>query len=1110
MRILKSLPLAVFLAAFLSNLSYGVTPDRISGAIASRPTSAVAKSLHPKASLENDRGVVEPAFRLNYMTVVMKPSPTQQKALDKLLADLQDRRSPIYHQWLTPAQYADRFGVSQNDMNRVIAWLKSQGFQIVRVAAGRNAVSFSGTASQVQAAFGTEIHRFEVDGEKHIANASLAMVPPALSGVVRTVRGLHDFRYQPAARFRSRKFAPAGMRSAFFDGHFIFPNFLAPADVATIYDINPLYNASPAIDGTGQTIAIMGQTDIFLADINAFRTGFGLTQINGCTTSTTGVTGLITACDTSNFKYVLLGTDPHQPEADIGEADLDVEWSGATAPKAKIIYVNGQTANGVGDSLAFAIDTGSGPVAPIISMSYGICEAFGGDLETELQQASSEGVSVLMSSGDVGAASCDNNPPGGANANPPFSPAVGGFAVSYPASSPEVTSVGGTGISVANDTAPSAYWGNNGGATGGTSGTALQYIPETNWNDNSALGAWCATNQNIGFCNPPGAGNPGVAVTNAQTFQQDYWISIAGGGASNCYTENISGVCQAGFPQPSYQAGLTVAGAPAGVRWVPDIALFGSPNLPGYIFCTPQDPASQVYTSTCAVSISDAVDTYASIVGGTSVSTPVMAGIVALLNQYLAGPASPGLGNINPKLYSLAKTPANNAFHKVNVGDNMVYCASGQPASQPVGIRCPTTGTLVVGYSAANADATTGYNLVTGLGSVDANKLAIAWGGSRAATTVAITPSNTQINVGQSVTFTATLSSTTALGNISFFNNGSTTALGTVALTSANNGVATFSTTALPAGTDNVTASYNGDTDNKPSITGTAAVVTVIAPDFTMIASPTSNTVVAGHTSSAVTVTFTPINGMNQAITPSCTGFPTSGATCAFNPTPVPMDGTHAATTSMTISTAASMTTGANAFNISATGGGVTHTTPFTVTVNATDQSFTLAPASATYQVTQGQSVDTTVTLTAANGFNTPVTYTCTDPASESLCTGPSGATNATSVQFHITTRAPTTSKNMGKRSARFFYAALLPGLLGVLFTASSRKRSLRGLRVLGLIVALGASTVWMSACGGGGGGGGGTKDPGTPVGSYTITVNATTGGTNPQTGQTTFTLQVQ
>src|SRR5271155_1078068 len=114
-----------FLLPFLaSTLCFGAQPDRITGPIDSSSTVALAKSLHPKAQPQYDQGAVDPAMKLTYITMLMAPSQSQQKSLDQLLAQQQDRSSPLYHKWLTPQQFADRFGLSQSDLNKVTGWLK--------------------------------------------------------------------------------------------------------------------------------------------------------------------------------------------------------------------------------------------------------------------------------------------------------------------------------------------------------------------------------------------------------------------------------------------------------------------------------------------------------------------------------------------------------------------------------------------------------------------------------------------------------------------------------------------------------------------------------------------------------------------------------------------------------------------------------------------------------------------------------------------------------------------------------------------------------------------------------------------------------------------------
>jgi subtilase family serine protease len=870
MRIVKSISPALLMAIFFSSLSYAATPDRITGALNSGETVTLRRNVHHKALPQYDQGPVDPALPLGTITLLMAPTPGQQKALKQLVAQQQDPKSPNYHKWLTPESYADRFGLSQNDTRQMAAWLKAKGFSMVQVARGRDWISFTGAAAQVQSAFGTEIHHYDVDGELHYANATAPVIPAALAGIVTGLRGLHDFRPRPMGIRRNPVARP----------YYNSPTFgalAAPGDIATIYDITPLQAAG--IDGTGQTLAVMGQTDIYLADITDFRTGFNLSGIS-CTTNTSGV---ITACSDPNFKYVLDGKDPGlSTKGDIGEADLDVEWTGAVAPNAQIIYVNSSDAF---TSYYYAIDNN---LAAVISLSYGLCElqdegSVTGD-EAELTKGNSLGITIVNSTGDTGVAECDAN---GAKI------AILGLGISYPASSPEVTGVGGTAIPLANF--KGQYWGTANGPNGGT---ALSYIPEQAWNDDSEIAEFCVANPGNTFCTQ--GGTPAVSgwlpITNAQTAQADIGISSSGGGPSNCATTNGSGVCTGGFAQPSYQAALTISGQ-AKARFSPDVSLMASPNYPGYIFCTQLSELSISGSgSSCASGISNSVENDQSIIGGTSVSTPVFAGIVTLLNQYLSSPQ--GLGNINPNLYLLAATPSNGAFHPVTTADNIVYCTAGTPTKQPVALQCPAKGSF--GFSASNADTTTGYNLVTGLGSVDVNNLAMAW----AAT--------------------------------------------------------------LPVG-------------------------------------------------------------------------------------------------------------------------------------------ITLTPTANSFLVAQGSSIDATVNVTFGGGFAGTVTFQCTDPVSESICTLPPQINATGPVSFHITTTPPTVANfRSSDHGTRIFYAALLPGLLGIVLTTGSRRRSLHAMRLLGLVVVMGFSTLWLASCGGSSSS---AKDPGTPKGTYTITVTGTSGTT---TATTTFQLVVQ
>jgi hypothetical protein len=1081
----------LLLPLLASTLCLAQQPDRIAATIDSSHMVALQNHVSPFAQSRYEQGLIDPSRPLN-VTMMFTPTVAQQAALRELLEKQQDPASANFHRWLTPEQYADRFGLSQNDINRITAWLQSQGFKMVYVARGRDALTFSGDAAQVQSAFKTEIRTYNVNGREHFANSTAPMIPAALSGIVGGFRGLHNFFPHPQIRHHP-DFSLSGTTT----------HFIAPGDLATIYNINPLYQLTPPIDGTNQKLVVVGQTDIYLADINNYRSAFGLSTIptsaSSCAPSTTaGETGVIsTPCDTTNFQLVISGTggDPGLSPGDISESDLDIEVSGSTARNAQIIFVT--SGLGVGDSWSWAIDHN---LAPVISISYGLCEAFNtspplATEDQEFQKAASMGISVFAAAGDGGAATCD--------ANVGNSPAIYGLSVSYPASSPEVTGIGGTEFNEGVGT----YW--NPPPTTSTTNfgnSALSYIPELAWNDTTFLLSQGLT---------PGA---------------------TGGGPSNC--EKVTGTTtEAGFPfsicaspggfaKPSYQTALTTSD---GVRDVPDISFSASNVNDPYIICTPQSETNgSASTSTCVNGITTALDTYNSAFGGTSAATPLAAGMTALLNQYLG---TNGLGNINTQLYKLYGTNQS-AFHNINTGTdatdedastNIVPCTSGAPSVEPPALRCPSTDKF--GFSVVGGPS---YSTVTGLGSINFNTLFTAWGASRTGTTTSISPSATNVNVGTSVTFTATVTPAAATGTVSFYNNGSTTALGTATLAS---GTAAFSTTTLPAGSNSVVASYNGNATDNVSTSATPAVVTVTAP-FTMTPVPTSRTVSAGQTATYA-ITITPVGGFTGAVSftnstasnpGSCTvGLP-AGALCNFS-----QPGALPTTVTLTITTAPNMAlpSGAQAITVTGTSGSTAVTTTVSLTVTATTESFTLTTTAATFgPVAAGGSQTVNVTVNSSTGFIVgtgtgattalPLTYTCTGvpslPTAEIACQLPNNGqpSSATSVAINLVTTAPTAQLRppLGGGS-RIFYALLLPGLFGIVFVAGSRTR---GLRLLSLIVVLGFSTLWLGSCGGSGGGGSKTPtNPGTPAGTYTVTISATTGaptgGTAITNSNTPFTI---
>jgi len=422
---------------FLSAAAAMAQTSRITETVDNSQRTILPGHLHPKARTGNDQGRVAPSLPMSYITLTLAPSASQQADLDKLLVEQQTSGSPNYHHWLTPEEFGQRFGVSDSDISKITQWLQGQGLRVLSIARGRNAIAASGTAAQVEASFQTEIHNYLVDGETHYANTSEPSVPAAFGTVVKSIRGLNDFRMKARSALRAKPEYTSAT-----DG----THNIAPDDLATIYDITPLYTAG--INGTGQKIAIAGQTAINLSDIASFRSNFNLPANNPQTLLVPG------------------SANPRVQSAsgDLAESDLDLEWSGAVARNATIVFVY---STDVMTSLQYAIDQN---LAPVVSVSYGECEQEAPASEAAAfaqwgQQANAQGTTWFAASGDSGAADCDDSQ------NP-------GLAVDLPGSLPEVTSMGGTEFAEGAGT----YWNPTNNANGAS---ALSYIPETTWNDSA-------------------------------------------------------------------------------------------------------------------------------------------------------------------------------------------------------------------------------------------------------------------------------------------------------------------------------------------------------------------------------------------------------------------------------------------------------------------------------------------------------------------------------------------------------------------------------------------------------------------------------------------------
>ena len=402
-------------------------------------------NVRDEARPEFDRGPVSPNLAYEKMVLVLTRRPGTERELQQLLAEQHDPASPSYHHWLTPAEFGRRFGIDDEDLATVKSWLTRQGFHIDEVANGRGEIIFSGRASQVERAFKTPIHNFEVNGKMYHANVADPEIPRGLSQVVQGVLSLHNF----PRRAMNHGFAKVQSDYTTSAGD----HFLSPGDFAKIYNVNPVYTAG--YDGTGQTIAVVGRTDISLGDVQYFRSYFALPAKDPI--------------------FIHNGTSPgNLGGSEEGEADLDVEWAGAIAKNATVKFVvtsSTSTTDGVDLSAQYIINNN---VAPVMTTSFGQCESKMGTTENNFfnnlwSQAAAQGITSFVSSGDSGASGCDA---GKATTGT-------GKAVSGLSSTPYNVAVGGTQF---NDTA--ANWATS-NSTGGVS--ALGYIPEKAWNESASV-----------------------------------------------------------------------------------------------------------------------------------------------------------------------------------------------------------------------------------------------------------------------------------------------------------------------------------------------------------------------------------------------------------------------------------------------------------------------------------------------------------------------------------------------------------------------------------------------------------------------------------------------
>jgi Pro-kumamolisin, activation domain/Bacterial Ig-like domain (group 3) len=869
-RLMSRFPLAsvLLLTAFLSSAQAAVQ-NRISGAVNGGSRVPLQGTVVGRAKLAADLGPAPADRQLQSLSLRFSMTSAQQASLTQLLAAQLNPSSGSYHKWLTPEQFGAQFGLSSSDLAKVSSWLTSQGFTITGTARSSTFITFTGTVAQAQQAFGTSIHNLSYNGVQHFSNTTDPVLPSAIASVVNAVTGLNDFRPRAHSRPRSASATAASPLYTQTVGG-TTSHYISPADFYTIYDMNSLVGSSLSTSTAGQgfTIAIVGQTDPILGDVSTFRTAAGLPPLT-----------------TTNYKTQLYGTDPGNSAADVDESHIDMEWSGAAAPGATIFYAYGVDV--FTNALTGAIDNN---VAPIISSSYGDCETGIGtatlnSLNQLLQQANAQGITVISSSGDTGAADCDE-----------AGLASEGLAVDFPGSSPFATSAGGTMFS-GDVSSPGTYWSSTNGSTGGS---ALLYIPEQPWNETTATG--------------------GLDVGGA-----------GGGGAS------------AFFSKPSWQTGTGAGNTPAdSSRDVPDFALNAAANHDGYLVCssgvTEASGATELACSNGFLNTSGQPN----IFGGTSFVAPSFAGILAVIEQKLGGTANVGIGNVGPILYGLANGPTySSIFHDVTTGNNSIPCSQGTPNCSNAD---PAYSNGAIGYNAG-----TGYDQASGLGSLDVNNLATGWktatpagvGGSTSVgsvlSTTSVTTSAAACGItGSTFALTVTVASGTTAAPTTYPSLPASSAVptGMVQILVDNaavgspqalvNGVAnvSLSTSTITSGGHSISAVYTGDgtfAGSKGSLltpdptgfapSGTLASVDFVSsskPDFSFTTTGSNPctgavSVAPGAVATGVTFTVTPVNGFTGSVNVIATNNNLADVTTNFTVTPITVSSASGVTTSFVI-----------------------------------------------------------------------------------------------------------------------------------------------------------------------------------------------------------------
>ena len=788
-----------------------VLQSRITGTVDDSSRVTLQGNTHPFARSQYDIGPAPVSMPADHLVLVLTRSKQQEADLQTYLQSVQDAHSPIYRKFLSSEEFGKRFGVGDSDLQTIQTWLSGHGFKIEKVSAGRMTIELSGTVGQVENAFHTSIHSYLVGGKQYWANATDPQIPETLAPVVAGFASLNSFKPKaqyvrgPSGRYDSKThtMTPTYTIGSATSGYYIF---LGPSDAATIYDtptvLNPSYTGT-ALDGTGVTIGIAGDSNIDLTQNANYRATFGLAA-----KATT---------------VVVDGSDPGE-NGDAIEAYLDTEVAGGIAPNANIIlYTAADTSyqSGLFLAIARAIDDNQ---ADILNVSFGACEseigAAGNQYISALwEQAAAQGISVTVSTGDSGSAGCDN---------PNIETvASNGLAVNGLSSTPFNISVGGTDYDALYGSFPTSFTTyvdiTN---TLPNHRSALKYIPEEPWNDSTTMNTTIAANTPLSTL----AGGTDDIVA-------------AGGGLSSLY------------PLPTWQTGFGAAGG----RNLPDVSLLAGNGFYGAVWglCTDLDTDSSGNPLADCAAGATGNSFYLTGVGGTSAAAPAFAGMLALVKQKVGS----RLGQADYVLYNLATSKYATVFHDITTGDNSVNCTAAtlDCATNPL------TYDFLNGYNARTGyDEASGLGSVDATQML--NGWASA-GLAATTSSLQLNGGTTALNIthGASVTINASVTSGTGTpsGEVALVDNLSPATLansGSIAMLTLASGSAAGTTNALPGGSYQVSTHYGGSSTFADSDSN--AIPVMVAAE-----SSTTNLKVAGYYDPATgTASATPYYGFIYVI----------------------------------------------------------------------------------------------------------------------------------------------------------------------------------------------------------------------------------------------------